>query len=182
MQCEIEGCKRESKTNRYGNLCLMHYKRFHRHRDIHANKNEEAKIRGRKREASKCKYCDRNVGRNGALGMCNKHYQMHRKHGDAMCFDRRVRSKSHGYYRVGKKGQHEHRKIYEDYIGRKLLKDEVVHHIDFNRTNNNIENLYLYNNKSEHTRQHCNHRRLLKQLQDNEIIKFKDGVYYKEHI
>lgn len=42
----------------------------------------------------------------------------------------------------------------EDYIGRKLLKEEVVHHIDFDRSHNNIENLYLFNNGYVHNAYH----------------------------
>jgi len=37
----------------------------------------------------------------------------------------------------------EHRKIIEEFLGRKLKKDELIHHIDGNRLNNNIENLIL---------------------------------------
>ena len=179
MQCEVKNCEREATTFRYGNLCLMHYKRYIRYGNTNTNKMEEKHQGREQRECTKCKYCDRNVGRYGAKGMCNKHYQMWRKHNDPLHFDGRVRPTSHGYYRIGKNGQTEHRKIYEDYIGRKLEPYEVIHHIDFDRTNNKIENLYLYNSKSEHTRQHCNYRRLQKELKNDEIIKFKDGVYYK---
>lgn len=182
MQCEVEDCKREAKTHKYGNLCLLHYKRYQRHGNTNNSRpiyEEELHKRREYRENTKCKYCNRNIGKCGAKGMCNKHYQMWRKWGDALHFDERIRPTSHGYYRTGKKGQHEHRKIYENYIGRKLKPTEVVHHIDFNKTNNNIENLWLYSSKSEHTRQHCNYKRLQKQLKDNEVIKFKDGIYYK---
>lgn len=46
-----------------------------------------------------------------------------------------------------------HRYVMEKYLGRKLEEKEVVHHIDGNRENNNIENLelMLY---SEHQRMH----------------------------
>lgn len=182
MQCEVKNCEREAKTHRYGDLCLMHYKRYVRHGNTEIDINEEQHIKRIEREQSKCKYCDRNVGRTGAKGMCNKHYQMYRLHGNAEYFDKRIRPTSYGYYRVGKRGQAEHRKIYENYIGRKLRPSEIVHHIDLNRTNNKIENLYLYPSASEHTRQHCNLRRLQKQLKHNEVIKFKDGVYYTENV
>lgn len=91
----------------------------------------------------------------------------------------KVRPTSHGYYRTGKNGQHEHRKVYEDYIGRKLESTEIIHHINFNRTDNRIENLYLYSNVSEHQKVHAEHRRLLKELKDDEIIKFENGRYVK---
>lgn len=38
----------------------------------------------------------------------------------------------------------EHRYVMEQHLGRKLSCDEYVHHIDFNKTNNQIENLFLF--------------------------------------
>lgn len=179
MECEVKGCKREAKTKRYGNLCLMHYKRVVKHGDPNTDKVYELHQQKLIRENAKCKYCDRKVGRTGAFGMCNKHYQMFRLHGDAMYFDERIRPKSHGYYRVGKHGTGEHRKVYEDYIGRKLKPTEVVHHINFDKTDNRIENLYLYSSKSEHTRVHQHYRKLERELSADETIEFKNGEYCK---
>lgn len=44
----------------------------------------------------------------------------------------------------------EHILVMETYIWRYLTKDEVVHHIDENTSNNNINNLVLCKNQSEH--------------------------------
>lgn len=41
----------------------------------------------------------------------------------------------------------------EQHLGRKLKKGEVVHHIDGNKTNNNINNLQLMTAK-EHSKMH----------------------------
>lgn len=180
MLCEIEGCNRIAKTKRYGNLCLMHYKRFAKHGSV-INRNEVLHKNRIKRESSKCKYCDRPVGRTGAKEMCNKHYQMYRIHGDAMFFDGRKRPTSNGYYRIGKRGQGEHRKVYEDYYGIKLSAAQVVHHINFIRTDNRIENLYLYQSKSEHIRVHNNYRKLRKQYPNDTII-FENGEYKREYV
>lgn len=48
----------------------------------------------------------------------------------------------------------EHRLIMEQHLGRSLRKDEVVHHIDHNKLNNNILNLQL-TTLSEHSRYHA---------------------------
>ncbi len=52
------------------------------------------------------------------------------------------------------KGLLEHRIVVEEFIGRKLTKEEKVHHIDENKQNNNIDNLMLFSNDSEHIKFH----------------------------
>lgn len=49
---------------------------------------------------------------------------------------------------------YEHRIIMEESIGRLLTDKEVVHHIDLDPTNNNIDNLILLDNSSEHASIH----------------------------
>jgi hypothetical protein len=49
----------------------------------------------------------------------------------------------HGYVSL-------HRLVMEQHIGRYLTKGEVVHHIDKNKQNNDISNLMLFPNDSEH--------------------------------
>ena len=46
-----------------------------------------------------------------------------------------------------------HRKIMEDYIGRKLKNNEIVHHKDMNKLNNDISNLQIVS-RSEHAKIH----------------------------
>lgn len=48
---------------------------------------------------------------------------------------------------------YEHQLVMEKHIGRYLEKGEVVHHIDFDKTNNDISNLKLMTN-SEHVKYH----------------------------
>lgn len=63
-----------------------------------------------------------------------------------------------GYVRIKNKGEKkyklEHHTVVESYIGRKLKGKEMIHHINFNRTDNRLENLYLFRCKSDHMRYH----------------------------
>lgn len=65
-------------------------------------------------------------------------------------------------------GRHEHRILMEQKIGRKLKKGEVVHHIDGNIQNNNLDNLHLFKNQAEHARYHK-----LEQIKNNKNVKRK---------
>ena len=49
-------------------------------------------------------------------------------------------------------GQHEHRKVASEAIGRLLLPGEVVHHLDGNKLNNNPSNLQVLPSQAEHAR------------------------------
>jgi hypothetical protein len=48
----------------------------------------------------------------------------------------------------------EHRHIYSKFIGRDITSHESVHHIDMDKLNNNIENLYLYKSEKDHQNGH----------------------------
>ena len=61
-----------------------------------------------------------------------------------------------------------HRHIMEEYLGRKLKSTEIVHHIDFDKTNNNIENLYLFESQKRHGAYHG----FLKHIVYSELIDF----------
>ena len=51
----------------------------------------------------------------------------------------------------------EHRLVMEKHLGRYLQKEELVHHIDGNPTNNDIKNLKLFISWSSHMKFHRNH-------------------------
>jgi hypothetical protein len=55
---------------------------------------------------------------------------------------------------VPKRYVYEHRQIMEKHLGRKLTKNEIVHHINENRLDNRIENLELLTNKKMHMDKH----------------------------
>jgi len=54
-----------------------------------------------------------------------------------------------------------HRKIYSDFLQRDLKKNEIIHHIDLNKTNNKISNLFLTNER-EHRLLHIQYNEILK--------------------
>ena len=91
--------------------------------------------------------------------ICGKEIKIYKEDSTLMCKDcyletRRTGNKStNKYIFVDNKSCHLHRKIMEDFIGRKLSFNEVVHHIDGNVKNNSIDNLVLMS-RSEHSKLH----------------------------
>lgn len=59
------------------------------------------------------------------------------------------------------KGRSAHVVLMEERIGRRLLSDEIVHHVDGDRGNNDINNLALMT-RSAHTRLHRREQRISK--------------------
>ena len=164
-KCKVEGCNRLQQT-RIG-YCLKHYKRFVRYGTTELPK----------RERKKCKYCGRLAV---AREMCNKHYQNWKRHGDPLYTDKiRQRPTKDGYEKARGKYKVRHRKIIAELLGRELLSNEVVHHIDMDKLNNNKENLYVCT-KNEHSSIHQQFNKLARELIKYKIIKFKDGKYYTD--
>jgi hypothetical protein len=48
----------------------------------------------------------------------------------------------------------QHRLVVEEFLGRRLLPDETVHHISDDKADNRVENLYLFPTKGAHSRYH----------------------------
>ena len=71
---------------------------------------------------------------------------------------------------------YEHTLVYEKEYGKLPKDNEVIHHIDMDKTNNRIENLYLCDNK-EHITLHRSIDKLIKPLLDMDIIEFINGEY-----
>jgi len=79
----------------------------------------------------------------------------------------------------------EHTLIMEDHLGRSLQTTrggagEAVHHIDGDKLNNNLDNLLLCKNGSEHKSVHHNLQNVAYELVQNGIIKFdkETNTYY----
>ena len=74
----------------------------------------------------------------------------------------------------------QHRYIMSKHLGRKLLKDEMVHHIDMDKTNNDINNLWLCD-ASQHQIAHTSYNTLCA-IGFKKPIQFafdtKKGIYY----
>lgn len=79
----------------------------------------------------------------------------------------------------------DHRKVIQDYLGRKLTRQEIVHHIDGNRINNSLDNLFLTDSKG-HSKAHSSLDSISYKLIQDGKIKFnrESGEYelqpYKE--
>lgn len=74
----------------------------------------------------------------------------------------------------------QHRYIMELTLGRYLLPSEVVHHIDLDKTNNDINNLLLFNSQGDHIRFHnygYPEKDIDDLIQSEAIVKTTDGSY-----
>jgi len=75
----------------------------------------------------------------------------------------------------------EHRLVMEKELRRYLRKDEIIHHIDFNPENNNLNNLYL-TTSSKHSKLHRGINLLIKELLKEGLVIFnkKEGRYERQ--
>lgn len=73
-----------------------------------------------------------------------------------------------------------YRKVVEEKLGRKLKEGEHVHHIDMDNTNNDLGNLYVYKSNSGHGNGHASINKLIASLLKDNILEFKDGIYYRK--
>lgn len=153
-QCEAEGCERKRAT-RLG-LCVMHYKRFMRNGTI------ERVLRNYEPGAvCKTEGCENT----GALskGLCNACRIRLARRGTT---DRIIAKAGEGTYNsagykvltVNGKREYEHRLIAAEKLGRPMLPEEVVHHIDGNPLNNHPDNLQVLSGQSEHIKLHAKER------------------------
>ena len=97
------------------------------------------------------------------------------------------RSKKSGYWTVYAPDHHrvlnnnrvfEHVLIAEQKYGKKIPKGQPVHHIDFDRLNNEPRNLYLCESHSHHRQIHNSLEDIGRELFNKGIVGFKDGKYF----
>lgn len=72
----------------------------------------------------------------------------------------------------------EHIYVYETAIGCSLSEGEILHHINMDKTDNSIKNLYLCSDTSTHSKAHASINNLVKELIADGIVAFKDGKYF----
>lgn len=147
-KCSVEGCEVEAKSL---GMCIKHYEKFRKYGD--------PTLSAPRKTGGQCSV-DGCEGVVIANGLCSKHYERSRKHGDPLKISDRYAAKfeksidSNGYVLVPKKGHKnavrngcripEHRLVMSEFLGRPLRKNENVHHINGDKTDNRIENLELW--------------------------------------
>ena len=71
----------------------------------------------------------------------------------------------------------EHIAVMSKSLNRPIIKGEIIHHINFIRDDNRIENLYLYESRAKHTQMHGKIFKLIQKLLELDIVEFKNGEY-----
>jgi|SRR5688500_5349827 len=85
-------------------------------------------------------------------------------------------------YCTGQGYIYEHRFLMELKLGRYLTKTEIVHHIDGNRSNNNIKNLFLFQSHSKHITNHNLEREYIRTDNSGRICLLCDNTTPKINI
>lgn len=98
--------------------------------------------------------CEKHYHKIKYLGKLNEYPRMKRKDGTGTF--------QNGYKKITTNGKRifEHRKVIENFIGRKLKKSEKIHHIDGDKLNNKVSNLIITSQKDHIKTFHNNQPRI----------------------
>ena len=107
-----------------------------------------------------CEHCGKESSMRRIYYQRHKHHFCNRECSDLWQQSSRLKE-NNPYWKGGKTYDYPHsgkiklhKKVMEEYLGRKLLPEEEIHHIDENPKNNQIENLLLCKNRLEHRQFH----------------------------
>ncbi len=144
--CTIDAC---GKPCVGGGMCRAHYSRWHKYGD-------PRKMKKAYRVPSACSVSGCPLTPI-AKGLCQNHYALMKRHGEPVrkkIFTGIYIKDGYRYVMVGARHyEPEHRLVMERFLGRKLLTEEQVHHIDRDTLNNSPSNLQVLS-RSEHLKIH----------------------------
>lgn len=96
----------------------------------------------------------------------------HQNYKEQMKKENHKARKQRKWKKQNKREYKQYRKIMENHLGRKLVGEENIHHINLNRENNDISNLHLFTTKQAHRMCHLKLEKLLTRLIEAKIIRF----------